>query len=95
LPWLPTDVFLTVKTTYAVLRESRSGEMLPIHRAGIEGLAADPATGIGPGAAARRIEGLAADRRIKSGEPARLAPQPVVGRIRIDEGACGWQVYPW
>jgi len=33
------------------------------HRGGIEGLAADRATGIGPGAAARRIEGLAADRR--------------------------------
>ena len=25
---------------------------------------------------------------------ARLAPRPVVRRIGIDEGACGWQVYP-
>jgi hypothetical protein len=32
------------------------------HRAGIEGLAADRATGNGHGAAARRVEGLATDR---------------------------------
>jgi len=32
------------------------------HRAGIAGLAADRATGIGPGAAARRVESLATDR---------------------------------
>jgi hypothetical protein len=32
------------------------------HRAGIKSVAADRATGIGPGAASRRVEGLAADR---------------------------------
>jgi hypothetical protein len=37
--------------------------------------------------------GAATDRRIKPDEPARLAPRPVVRRIGIDEGACGWQVY--
>jgi hypothetical protein len=35
----------------------------------------------------------ATDGRIKPGEPARLVPRPVVRRIGIDEGACGWQVY--
>jgi len=33
------------------------------YRAGIGGLAADHPTGIGPGAAVRRFEGLANDRR--------------------------------
>jgi hypothetical protein len=33
------------------------------HRAGVEGLAADRPTGNGPCAAARPVEGLAADRR--------------------------------
>jgi len=37
--------------------------------------------------------GAATDGRVKPGEPARLAPRPVVRRIGIDEGACGWQVY--
>jgi hypothetical protein len=80
-------------------------------RGGIEGLAADRATGIGPAGAARHIEGLAADRTTGDGPGAsrasrpiagldagaarhRLAPRPVVRRIGIDEGACGWQVYP-
>jgi hypothetical protein len=62
-------------------------------------------TSIGPGAAARRVEGGRPDRReyreaggavaawgmIRG--PVRLAPRPVVRRIGIDEGACGWQVY--
>jgi len=33
------------------------------HRAGIEGLAADRTTGIGPGAPAWPVKGLATDRR--------------------------------
>jgi hypothetical protein len=78
------------------------------HHAGIEGLAADRATGNGPGAAAARhvegrvggIEGVAAiaAEAVASGGrlmPASLAPRPVVRRIGIDEGACGWQDYPW
>jgi len=48
--------------------------------------------GLNAGAARHRggIKGLTAERPAGIG---RLAPQPVVRRIGIDEGACGWQVY--
>jgi hypothetical protein len=70
------------------------------HRAGIEGLAAERTTGIGPGAAhgasraSRPIAGLDAGAARHRAGIERLAPRPVVRRIGIDEGACGWQVYP-
>jgi len=64
------------------------------HRAGIEGLAAERATGIGPAAAARCVEGLAADRATGIGPGAaarhgieRFAVERLAGLAGLDAGA--------
>jgi hypothetical protein len=44
---------------------------------------------------ANNRDGAAADRSFKTAATvaSSLVPRPVVRRIGIDEGACGWQVY--
>jgi hypothetical protein len=69
--WRASPLMLAPFATAPVSRVSRSSAGLDPgaaarHHAGIEGLAADRATGIGPGAAAGHVEGRASPARTPS-----------------------------